>query len=78
MKDQPLTWSTRIDPHAGRIQTQQGSKLPRGYTLIVHSAVKARAEMTTPPFTASESLRALSTVFAIYDSERSSRLQTIG
>ncbi len=68
MKDQPLTWSTTVGPDAGKVQTWEGSKSPRGYTPIVQSAVKACAEMTTPPVTATESLRALSTVFAIYGS----------
>ncbi len=73
MKDQPLTWSTTVGPDAGKVQTWEGSKSPRGYTPIVQSAVKACAEMTDPPVTAIESLRALSTVFAIYDSAESGR-----
>ncbi len=56
MKDQPLTWSTTVGPDAGKVQTWEGSKSPRGYTPIVQSAVRACAEMTTPPVTATESL----------------------
>lgn len=77
MKDQPLTWYTSVGPQKGKVQTWDGDKSPRGYTPFVQAAVKACAEMTDPPVTATESLRALSTVFAIYDSADTGRSQTV-
>ena len=68
MKDQPLQWYSSTGPQAGRIQTWEGSKNPRGYTPFVQAAVNACSEMSDPPVSSSESLRALSTVFAIYSS----------
>ncbi|MDA0590485.1 MAG: Gfo/Idh/MocA family oxidoreductase [Planctomycetota bacterium] len=68
MKDQPLTWYSTTGPEAGQVQTWEGSKNPRGYTPFVQAAVKACAEMSDPPVSSSDSLRALSTVFAVYSS----------
>ena len=39
----------------------------RGYTPFVQAAIKACATMDDPPVASAESLRALSTVFAIYE-----------
>ena len=64
MKEQPLTWYSTTGPQAGKEQTWEGSKDPRGYTPFVQAAVKACATMDDPPVASSESLRALSTVFA--------------
>jgi predicted dehydrogenase len=79
MKEQPLTWYSTTGPQAGKVQAWEGSKNPRGYTPFVEAAVKACATMGDPPVASSESLRALSTVFAIYEAAESGktiRIQT--
>ncbi len=73
MKDEPLHWSSTKGDSAGSIQSWRGSKEPRGYTPFVAEVVKACAEMTDPPITASESLRALKTVFSIYAADNNAR-----
>ncbi|QDU42018.1 putative oxidoreductase YcjS [Symmachiella dynata] len=73
MKDEPLTWYTAKGAHAGEVQTWQGSKQPRGYTPFVDAAIKACAEMTDPPISNADSLRALKTVFAIYKAAATGR-----
>ncbi len=73
MADSPLRWySTRSQPKA-EVTTWTGSKQPRGYTPFVRAAVAACANMTAPPISNAESLRALWTVFAIYDAAQSGR-----
>lgn len=76
-KDHPLTWSTSSGPDAGRIQTWDGSKSPRGYTPIVRAAISACADLSDPPVTATDSLRALSTVFAIYSAAETGHAQPV-
>lgn len=73
MKEQPLTWYSTTGPQSGKTQTWEGSKNPRGYTPFVQAAVKACATMGDPPVASSESLRALSTVFAIYEAAESGK-----
>jgi len=69
--DMPLTWYTTQGEKAGSVQTLPGPKPARGYTPFVDSAVTACANMTAPPISNAESLRALKTVFAIYRSDSS-------
>lgn len=78
MKPQPLQWYTTRGPRAGETQVWDGSKEPRGYTPFVQAAVKACSEMSDPPITSTESLRALRTVFAIYSAARDGKTVTIG
>ncbi len=71
MLDQPLTWYTNQGDQAGEVQTWDGSNEPRGYTPFVRAAVQACANMTEPPITSTDSLRALRTVHGIYDAAES-------
>jgi predicted dehydrogenase len=73
MKDKPLQWYSTLGEKSGMIQTWTGSKEPRGYTPFVSEAVTACAEMTDPPISNSDSLRALKTVFSIYSAATSGR-----
>lgn len=73
MKPEPLHWYSNKGPKAGEVQKWNGSKEPRGYTPMVQSAVKACAQMSDPPITSGESLRALQTVFAIYRASETGR-----
>lgn len=73
MKDQPLCWYSSVGSQAGKVQVWEGSKSPRGYTPFVQAAFNACTEMSDPPVSSAESLRALATVFAIYDAAESGR-----
>ena len=73
MKDKPLSWYSTKGDKAGEVQTWDGAKEPRGYTPFVSEAVKACAEMTDPPISNADSLRALKTVFSIYEAATSRR-----
>jgi predicted dehydrogenase len=73
MKDEPLHWSVVKGENAGSVQTWKGSKEPRGYSPFVHEAIKSCAEMSDPPISNSDSLRALKTVFSIYSSASSNK-----
>ena len=66
MAKRPLHWSRNVGPKAGEIQEWQGSKEPRGYTPYVEAALVACAEMTDPPISNADSLRAIKTVHSIY------------
>lgn len=77
MKDQPLIWSSTIGDHAGEVQKWNGSKDPRGYTPFVQAAVQACADMTEPPISSADSLRALRTVFAIYRAAEGGQTQVV-
>jgi len=71
MVDEPLHWYTTKGDLAGKVQTWDGSKSPRGYTPFVTAAVRACANMSEPPISSGHSLRALQTVFAIYEAAQS-------
>lgn len=71
MQERPLTWYVNTGDKAGEIQTWDGVIEPRGYTPFVRAAVQACAEMTEPPITSAESLRALKTVHGIYQAAES-------
>jgi predicted dehydrogenase len=73
MKDQPLSWYTTQGDKAGEVQTWAGSKEPRGYTPFVREAVLACAGKKDPPITNAHSLRALQTVFSIYEAAETGR-----
>jgi predicted dehydrogenase len=73
MAEKPLRWYSTKGEGAGTEQTWQGSKEPRGYTPFVAEAIRACAELTDPPITSADSLRALKTVFAIYAAASSGR-----
>ena len=77
MDEEPLQWYSTQGDHAGEVQTWSGSKEPRGYTPFVRAAVKACAEMSDPPISTAHSLRALRTVFAIYDAAHSGRTANV-
>ncbi|HIM28780.1 MAG TPA: Gfo/Idh/MocA family oxidoreductase [Planctomycetes bacterium] len=77
MEERPLTWYSTKGEKAGAIQTWDGAKEPRGYTPFVHEAIRACAEMTDPPISNADSLRALKTVFAIYSAAASRRATKI-
>lgn len=73
MRERPLHWSTTKGPASGKIQEFTQSKDPRGYTPYVHAALRAAAGLADPPISNAHSLRALKTVFAIYDSAESGK-----
>ncbi len=77
MLDQPLHWYSTTGDGAGTVQTWQGAKNPRGYTPFVVAAVRACADMTDPPISSGDSLRALKTVFSIYAADQSGRTTTV-
>ncbi|MEO1998453.1 MAG: Gfo/Idh/MocA family oxidoreductase [Planctomycetaceae bacterium] len=77
MHERPLQWSSSQGAHAGQLQEFKGSKEPRGYTPFVRAAIQACARGTDPPISNAESLRALQTVFAIYKSSDTGRVQII-
>ena len=76
-KDEPLTWYSTQGDKPRQVQTWPGSKQPRGYTPFVAAAAQSCAAMTDPPITGAHSLRALRTVFAIYESAREGRMVEI-
>jgi predicted dehydrogenase len=73
VKEEPLTWYTAQGTHAGEVRTWTGPKEPRGYTPFVDAAITACANMTDPPISNEDSLRALKTVFAIYSAAATGR-----
>jgi UDP-N-acetyl-2-amino-2-deoxyglucuronate dehydrogenase len=73
----PLHWYTTIGDQAGKVQTWSESKQPRGYTPFVTAAIQACARGTAPPISNAESLRALTTVFAIYAAAATETCTTI-
>ncbi|MBP87465.1 MAG: oxidoreductase [Planctomycetaceae bacterium] len=77
MKDQPLSWYTTKGEDAGKVQTVDEPKEPRGYTPFVSEAIRACADMGEPPINNAHSLRALKTVFAIYTSADTGRTTKI-
>lgn len=77
MLDEPLRWYTNAGPKAGETQVWRGSKQPRGYTPFVQAAVEACATMIDPPISSAHSLRALETVFAIYNAAESGETVTV-
>lgn len=74
----PLQSYTTQGDSAGKIVDWTGSREPRGYTPFVRDAVRACARMSEPPISNAHSLRALETVFAIYEAARTSRSVKIG
>jgi UDP-N-acetyl-2-amino-2-deoxyglucuronate dehydrogenase len=75
MEEQPLHWYTH---KTGKVEVWGGGNTPRGYTPWVQAAVRACAEMNDPPISSGESLRALQTVFSIYDAAANGRTVTVG
>lgn len=73
MRDVPLQWYV----NGGKVEEFQGSKQPRGYTPYVQACVAACANDTEPPISTSDSLRALKTVFGIYEAAETGRTVTI-
>jgi len=69
MREQPLSWYE----NGGQPQQFEGSRQPRGYTPFVRACVQACADDREPPITTQDSLRAIRTVFAIYDSAAQGR-----
>ena len=77
MKERPLSWYTTRGGNAGKVQTVDEPKEPRGYTPFVSEAIRACADMSDPPIDNAHSLRALKTVFAIYSAAESGRTTKI-
>lgn len=77
MNEQPLTWYSIQGEKAGQVQTGTAPKEPRGYSPFVSRAIQACADMSEPPITSKESLRALQTVFSIYSAAESGRMTSI-
>jgi predicted dehydrogenase len=77
MKAEPLEWYSTKSGQAGKTQKWVASKDPRGYTPFVHAAIRACANMTEPPIDTAHSLRALQTVFAIYDAAQTGKSTSI-
>lgn len=75
--DRPLSWVQYGGERAGELRIWDGPKQPRGYTPFVQAAVRACAGMSDPPISSAHSLRALETVFAIYDSAADGRSVTL-
>lgn len=78
MEDRPLHWYSTKGEKAGVVQTWDGPKTPHSYTPFVRAAVQACANDTEPPITNAESLRALQTVFAIYEAADTGRAVIVG
>ena len=68
-----LQWVLSSGDHAGQIQNWKSPQRQSGYTPFVAEAIKACAEDTAPPISNSDSLRALKTVFGIYESAQTGR-----
>ena len=49
----------------------------RGYTPFVQAAVKAAAGLADAPISSADSLRALQTVYGLYQAQATGRTQTI-
>ena len=77
MKSQPLLWYTTKGDSAGKQQVWEGSKDPRGYTPFVRRAIQACTDMAEPPVSSADSLRALKTVYAIYNAADTGRSVSI-
>jgi predicted dehydrogenase len=76
LKETPLVWQLYNDPQNG-IQQYDGAKGPTGYTPYVRAAVRAALALDEPPITNRESLRAIETVFACYQSANSGQRQVL-
>ena len=68
-----LQWVTNTGADAGQLQSWKPAQRVSGYTPFVASAIKACSENTTPPISNFDSLRALKTVFGIYESAQTGR-----
>lgn len=66
-KPQMLTWYANDGDNAREEQQPKIAANPRGYTPFVQAAVQACAEMTEPPISNEDSLRAIRTVYTIYE-----------
>ena len=73
-----LQWVSTTGDQAGQIQNWKASQRQSGYTPFVKAAIEACAQDTAPPISNSDSLRALQTVFGIYESARTGRTVRIG
>ena len=77
MKDRPLTWYTTRGEQAGEVRTSDVGREPRGYTPFVKEAIAACADMTDPPISSAHSLRALKTVFSVYNAAETGRTTNV-
>ncbi|MCA9100129.1 MAG: Gfo/Idh/MocA family oxidoreductase [Planctomycetales bacterium] len=77
IRDQPLRWYSNSGATDGEVVVWPGEKEPRGYTPFVRAAVAAVADMTDPPISNADSLRALRTVYAIYEAAETGRTVTL-
>jgi len=68
-----LQWVTNSGDSAGQLQSWKPAQRVSGYTPFVAAAIKACSENTAPPISNSDSLRALKTVFGIYESAQTGR-----
>ena len=68
-----LQWVLNSGDNAGQVEVWKPVQRESGYTPFVAAAIKACAENTTPPISNVDSLRALKTVFGIYESAETGR-----
>jgi len=78
VEGKPLTWQSWKPGAKSGVQTWQGNTEPRGYTPFVQAAVKAAAGLADAPISSLDSLRALQTVYGLYQAQATGRTQTIG
>jgi predicted dehydrogenase len=78
VEGKPLTWQSWKPGAKAGVQTWEGSTEPRGYTPFVQAAVKAAAGLADAPISSAESLRALQTVYGLYQAHATGRTQAIG
>jgi predicted dehydrogenase len=76
--DTSFEWYTTQGEGAGTVMKWTGDKEPRGYTPFVRDAVSACANMSAPPISNADSLRALRTVFGIYSAAESGKSVKVG
>jgi len=73
-----LQWVLQAGDRAGQLQEWKSDERQSGYTPFVSAAIKACAEETAPPVSNAASLRALRTVFGIYESAETGRVVEVG
>ncbi len=72
-----LTWQSWKPGAKSGVQHWEGSPEPRGYTPFVQAAVRAAAGLSAPPISSQDSLRALQSVYGLYQAQATGRTQAI-
>ncbi|MFN0050793.1 MAG: Gfo/Idh/MocA family protein [Planctomycetales bacterium] len=78
VNEKRLRWYSTSGPQAGKLHESEPTTDSGGYTPFVKAAVRACLLGRDPPVSNADSLRALRTVFAIYQAAMSGQVQALG